>query len=634
MADINITHSWADGEPGGGSGGGASDSSADRLGALLERLEASMDRLNLSLALFAERIVPGLTPDGSGGSNSKGAEDVAKTFWQNFKQEMSKQWGSMGPQMVGTVVAGATITAARYMNNKANQIQALGGLTGEFISSNLRGEASQNIDSYIKGAYASKSQYEQNQNTNFHEGMGATLGALVTGAVSGSAALMSAEVGAAIGTAILPGVGTVAGSLIGGAVGYLGGSYAGGAITGGLLGGAGGKLAASSDNADTQIEYAIKAQMAANDARAADIQWQNSYSRWGNPMTNTDLGMPVNGSSLQVPIDNALKQMYGPGTKNEQNYNQVTELAPYLTTDPLSPTKTGDLGQAIQNFKQAGYDIKDLGKISAQSAQYVALGGKNINEFSSVAQKASQRFGALFSTDTMQTALNLQMLGYTQDQSQNIAFQSQFNPNQQALMANYRNQTYSSYYRKKALSGVLEYDVNLFDATGGRDGMSEKVRQKYKEALESNAKGKPNAYYLSKKPFLEAAGEQTDVFASGVNHVEAGTVNTKGDVPDAGKNPAEEIAEALRTGLSNITNMTVNAQNVMIMNNGQISTVDTPGRWKENINRTFAAPDIDTSTFSPSAFGQLQRERNSQVQSQQDEAVKGLYVIKQRIHNK
>jgi hypothetical protein len=601
MADINITHSWADGEPGGGSGGGASDSSADRLGALLERLEASMDRLNLSLALFAERIVPGLTPgggNGTGGGDGSGKND-AKSFLDKFLSEL-KNSSSM---IVGTMVAGAAVTAARYMNNKANAINAMAGATGSYFASNLRGEAAENADGYIKSIYNTQSQLLQQQNTNLHEGVYGTGGA-IAGEVLGKA------------------IGVIGSVATGNELGALKSLLldTGGGAAGAAVGGAFGKLQAADGNARIEVAYAQAAQIAANNMRAAQTEWGNSYSRWGsNSMGKTGIMQGVD-----VYTDKALESYYGQGTKNGQNYNQVVDMAKYLTVSPIDQAATGDLGQAVQNFKQAGVDVKDLGKVAGQSAQFMALNNKTVEEFSKVYQNASNKFGALFSTDTMQTALNLQMLGYTQDQSQNIAFQSQFNPNQQALMANFRNQDYSSYMRREALSGTLGFDINRSLAKGELVGASPKTIENYKkEIAEYTAGGKP----LSQLPYLNAAGISLDMFSSMINHVTAGTVNTKGDVPDAGKNPAEEIAEALRTGLSNITNMTVNAQNVMIMNNGQISTVDTPGRWKENINRTFAAPDIDTSTFSPSAFGQLQRERNSQVQSQQDEAVKGLYVV-------
>ena len=588
--EITIKHEFGEDEQ------ASSKSSADNLGVLIAKLEASIERINGNLektfvngnGKTTSPPPPVLPKDTDNktkyphlfgqqnhdprffkqdrwretASQNGGSEKppINADFWRKFREDFKAALSSVTEQVAGTIAAGAVITGARYMNNKANQITAVAGLTGEYLTANMRGEANSDLDSYIKSIYSSQSQYLQQQNTALHEGAYGTGGAIAGGVMSVALSTIG---------------NVVTGHEVDAVKGLLTGStYTKGAVAGGTLGAAYGKLSATDQNQRIELSYAMTGQIAANRAHAAQTEWGTSYSRWGSSMSRGGIM-----DDLGVSYDKHLEQMYGYGTKNGQNYNQVVDFSKYLTVNPLDQSKTGDLGQAIQNFKQAGVSVGDLGKVAIQTAQYQAMTGKTVQDFSKVYQDAAHKFGALFSPETMQNALGLQQLGYGSGAAQSIAFQSQFNPNQQSIMANYRNQDVGSYYTRQILSKQLGFDVNASMAKGEIVGATPQTIKRLKTDMESVASGKPNKDFLNNVlPWLTNANLSPDQLTSMLNHATAGTMKG-GASGDAGLSPAEQIAEALTNGLKNITNMTVTAQNVMIINNGQISTMDTYGQW-------------------------------------------------------
>lgn len=533
MADINIKFDSVS------SGGGSAD---QYLINVLQKLNASIDKLSAN----QNKIMSIKSGNNSiFSSGTKPFEQVSKDMNRavmDFNSAAESALKGLGERIGNTLATSAMaalgVTILRIANNETNAIMGRATAAGRFAGAGIAGNANQDFSNYVGSLYDIERQRRIANNFALAEGAGGLAGSAVGAGVGVAAAVITKKPFG-----------------IGGA-----------AATGGAIGaGTGEYLAAKYKNADIEREMLLKSAMAQRDAAASVSEWKTGFSRFGLGRTPTQIaGSDITGgSALNVPLSGAFQGMYG----KSQNFNAIlNNIVPYLTSNPVDKGGTGDLNKVSQNFLKAGFAVSDFTRLTMQSSMFTALTGKNIEAFSEDIKKARTKFGDSFDATSMQTSLNLMAVGYGKNQAQQIAFQSQFNPGLAGNVARFNNMGIQEFYQNKALSSVLGFDISKSLQSGTFVG-SEASKKELQKELQDFRSGKN---YGSMLTVLNAAGGFNPASLASLvqNQVKvAGGVSEDSNLSPAQKQ-AQDIIGAIQNGLSNVQNMTVNAQSVVVMNNG------------------------------------------------------------------
>lgn len=543
MADSTINIKF---DTGSTSNEGTSSSNQFLIG-VLEKLNNTLGRLaNMNGALNTN-------PSNNVGTiRSLSDLDDAKRRYQSDNDRMINEFKSLGNK-IGSVIGnsimtGIGATAIRWANNTSTAIVGRAAAQGNFVASAIGGNANQAFGSYVNNLYEIERVRRVTENTLKYQGAAGTGGAIagtLTGVVAGGIA--GAEGGPA---------GVIAGAIKGASKG---------AAFGGAAGYAAGTLKAADPNAEITRRMLIQGALASRDAMASLSQWQTGFSRFGLKMGQQTI-VPsdvTHGAQITVPLATDFQRRYG----QSQNYNAIlNNIVPNLNTNPLDRNKTGDLGIVAQNLLKAGFAASDFAKITQQSAQYTAITGKNIQQYSEDIKAARAKFGESFDATTMQTSLNLMSIGYSKSQAQNLAFQSQYNPGLASNVSRFANMGFSEFYRNKAIGSMLGIDINKSLQSGTFVGTDAAKARLSKELAAFNRGGE----YGQGMMMLNQAGFTPASLSSLLQGKAAVNENISKTGLNAEMSPAQQMAQELMTaindGFKNVQTMNVQAQNVNIIN--------------------------------------------------------------------
>lgn len=557
MADSTINIKF---DTNAGLSGNESSSSNQFLINVLERLNTTLNKLSS----INSNVAGGINTNPSNNIGTiRSINDLndAKKRYQADNDQMINEFRSLGNK-IGSVIGnsimtGIGATAIRWANNVSTAIVGRAAAQGSFAGSAISGNANQAFGNYISNLYDIERTRRVNQNSLLYEGVAGTGGAiagtlggvgigLLTGGISGSKAGP---------------VGTIAGAVKGGMSGA-----SKGAAFGGAAGYAAGTLAAAQGNADITQRMMIQSALASRDAMASISQWSTGFSRFGMRMGSQTI-VPediTHGAPITVPLATDFQRKYG----NSQNYNGILNgIIPNLNTNPLDRGKTGDLNVVAQNLLKAGFAAGDFAKITQQSAQYTAITGKNIQQYSEDIKVARAKFGESFDAAALQTTLNLMSIGYGKNQAQDIAYQAQYNPGIAGNISRFANMGYSEFYRNKAIGSMLGIDINRSLEGGSFVGRSNTL-DKLKKELDTYSRGGeygPTMMLLNQAGFTPASLRSLTQKKAAVNESYA-AAGTNSEMSPA-QQTAQELMSAINEGLKNVQNMNVTAQVVNI--NGQ-----------------------------------------------------------------
>ncbi len=371
MADSTINIKF---DSAAGPGGSESSSSNQFLISVLERLNTTLSKLSSMKST-------------SGGINTNPSNNVgtirsvndlndAKKRYQADSDNMMNEFRSLGNK-IGSVIGnsimtGVSATAIRLANNYATAVVGRATAQGNFAANAISGNANSSFGNYVSNLYDVERTRRINDHSAMQQGIYGTAGA-VAGTVAGVGT--GAVAGAVSGSKAGP-LGTVGGAIKGASDGAGKGAAAGGA-----LGYAYGTVQAAEGNADTTQRMMIQSALASRNAMASISQWSTGFSRFGMKMNNETIvpGDITDGAPIKVPLATQFQKRYG----NSQNYNGIVNgIVPNLNVNPLDTGKAGDLGNVAQNLLKAGFAASDFAKITQQSAQYTAVTGKNLEQYS------------------------------------------------------------------------------------------------------------------------------------------------------------------------------------------------------------------------------------------------------------
>lgn len=425
-------------------GGNGQDSPmgfSDTLSDTLKKLNASIQNLNVTMSGLNKNLTP-----------KEKKEKPPKEELSNSQ----KFWREAAAPLAGVIATALGNLTYRLATNQANAIMGTAVASGQFLKQAIAGNANGAFGAYAAEQVSVQRQKRiANQSTWSETGLGAiggVFGTLIGAGLTAEFGGVGAEEGAVEGTAL----GKMFGKFLGRGSNKLLTVLGAGGL-GATAGISGGKLIAANINQLTEQQMRIQEAMAQRMAEASVTQWKTPFARWGTPMSMTN----IPGTNLNVPISRQFEQRYG----RSQNYNQIlNNIAPYLNSNPLNAGT--NLDSVAQNFLKAGFAAQDFSRLTMQSAQYTAITGQNINKFSDDVKEARRKFGEGFGVDTMQNALNIMALGYSQTQSQQLAYQAQFNPGLANSLQSYNNMGISQFYAQRALSGSIGFDVNSAQQLG------------------------------------------------------------------------------------------------------------------------------------------------------------------------
>ena len=523
MSDINIKFS------GGGDDLGGIDSSAGtHMAALLDRLVAAITKLESTLGkMNRERTeTPKPTP---------GPQDPYKTLGS-----------SIGSAMGNIVAASVAATIFRYLNAETTALMGRASATGRFKAEAIGGNANAAFGGYVGSLWDIERQKRIDQNSALIQGGGAVAGAATAGLGTMLLAYLSKKP-----EILTKNAGKV--MALGGLAGAAGGAYE----------------AALKTNALTEEQMIESGALAKRRAEASVSEWQTGFSRFGTKLTSTQIvpGSFNNGRAVNVPLDQVFEKKYG-----GQNFNGIMNgIVPYLPGNGLDE-KNGNLNIVSNQFKAAGFAANEFSKLTLQASQYQAISGKNIQSFAADLRAARTKFGYGYDINTNQTALNLMSAGFGHDQAQHLANQATYNPgilNGAALVS---NASYSDYYRRKAISGMVGFNITQGLRTGG-DSIPERVKALYRKRLESQASGEAPDITLE---MLRSVGVDQAQLSSIVRKGKVSEQNlTKAEraalAKDPGLGPAGDEANQRSTMenlLANVKTMNVTATVVNLINGG------------------------------------------------------------------
>jgi hypothetical protein len=576
MADINIRF-----DQGSNSTGGANGSN-DYLIGILQKLNSTLDKLANAASKSSNAPSNIKSPYEM---VQKPFEQISKDFEKavnDYNNSVSKKLeligNRMGSSLMTGALAGATVLATRYAGAETTAIIARATSRGSFAAAGIQGGANQEFGNYVGSYFDIEKNRRQNEHSANYEAAGAAVAAGIATFITKSPAAGAAAA-------------SITGRLIAKGAATLGGYEAG-------------KYFAAGGNALTEEQMLQQRALATSQANASVSQWRTGFSRFGLKMSQQEIASSqiTGGAAISVPLAQEFENRY----RGSQNYNAILNgIVPNLNTNPLDRGKTGDLNNVAQNFLKAGFAVGEFGKLTLQSAQYTAISGKNIEQFSEEIKQARKRFGEGFDSGTLQNTLNLMAIGYDKNQAANLAYQSQFNPGIAGNVGRYANQGYSDFYRNQALSGMLGLNVNETLRTGSFVG-SKASREKYtKEIQDYFQHGKLGAQLglaLATGTFTPASLQSTLQGKAAVN-----TLGGKAGL-DSSLSPGQEAAQgvigAITDGLKNVQNMSVTAQIVNIAGQGLQSVF--PGQLGANLNtlaRNIVShpPSAQGSKVSPAA---------------------------------
>lgn len=550
MADINIKFDTT---------GAGESSSQQYLINVLQRLNISIEKL----ASVSEKPRPTTGADKAFTTTPKPFDAITKDFTKavdayNAQLDNAlKNFGNrLGSTLMTSTMAAVGVTAIRFANAESTAIVAKATSRGSFAGAAVEGRANETFGAYIGSFYSIEKNRQQEERTALYEGV-------------------ATAVGTAVGS-IIPGGGAIGGKLLGGAAGY-----------------AAGKLLAASPNSETEQQMLIRGALASRDAMASVQQWRTGFSRFG--LTNKEQTLvPADlngGQPITAPLASDFQKRYG----QSQNYNGILNgIVPNLNANPLDRGKTGDLDKTAQNFIKAGFAAGDFAKLTAQSSQYTAVTGRNIEQFSEDVKIARAKFGEAFDTGTLQTSLNLMAIGYKKDQAQDIAYQAQFNPGMAGNINRFANMGFSEFERNKAIGRMVGININESLRTGQFVGTDE-ARTRLKHENENYMAG---GEYGRTMMLLGAAGFTHAAIASLFQDKAAVNAGFSKQGLNSEMSPAQQMAQDIMTaigeGLKNVQNMTVNAQSVII--SGQIPN--------NNFNfNSLVNSGVRSAGMAPPAFG-------------------------------
>lgn len=488
-------------------------SQSNYLNSVLKQLQTSIDKLNVTLNTLA--LNPGtkpVDPTPNSPDEQKKKNDVVSSM--------------LKAGAIGTIVS----TAFRWMNANSNALMSQATARGNFASAGILGGANQNFAGYV-GSFWDIERQRRIAKANA--------------------------------------VGQGAGTLVGGALGSLGG--VGGAVAGGAAGASIGSYAtAFLSNANTEQGLLAVKGYYERAAMASNSEYREGFSRFG--MGSNPFSLGTNGvSSIDAHLSNAFENKYGQLNGNENPYyNDIQNIVPYLQSSPLDQ-KTGDLNQFIQNLQKAGIATSEYTKVTTQGIQYQALTGRQQIDIANVLYNARKKYGDAFGVTEMQTSLNLMSQGYSQSQAQNIAYQSISNPGVLSSSQQYMNQSVPDYYRNKALSKTLGFDINKSLMMGHMVGADSQTISEYKKELEAVRNGGEPGRLLT---IANAAGGLPSGRISELMQPLAATLANPGDsrggLTDAQNEAIKDVTQGIKDALNNVgdifmtaTNVTINTQQPM-----------------------------------------------------------------------
>lgn len=558
MADINIQLE-------GLSGGDSSSSqylksTLDKLNAAIDKLNGSVDRLSM----------------GKGGSNVPGSPS------QPDSPQNNQAWQQIGNK-IGSVLAaaiGVSVTAgiARYFNNQANAIMGRATATGAFGVAGINGTANSAFGTYASSLFSVERARQIGNNNAVYESLYGLGGSVAGGAIG---LLASAE------NPLL------ASKLIGG-----------GAAGGGVIGAAYGKEMAALRNAPIEVQMQIAGAKAKRRADASVSEWQTSFSRWGLGTSSYNV-VPAalnDGIAINTQLNKDFENKY----QGSQNYNAILNgIVPYINRSPMDP-KNGDLDQVAQKFLKAGISVQDFGKATMQATQYQAINSKLLGSAADDYQKAIAKFGKGYDLNTNAAALNLMAMGYSTENAQRIAYNSQYNSGMSNNINAYMNSSVQEYYARQSLTKTLGFDPNqslrlgkMVDSKG--KPLSATQLKKLQTIRDNFAAGKGT--YPSEFIYSQAAGISPVQFSSLLQASQPEN-DTNGHAGLGGdQSTAQQISSKLNSP-GNVDNMMVNATNVTIMSSfmdiGKSLLGGTTAKSAQNVMNSVGSHLLG---FSPSQFG-------------------------------
>ncbi len=520
-------------------GGG---SSTQYLNQVLQSLNSTINNLNKNINTIINKIP----------KESKEKKDV---------------WDSVG-KTIGTSIASVVgLTLKRFLDIESNAIMSRAVSSGQFMAATIKGNANDAFGGYVNSLFQTEKARQQANTSNIAEGAFGAIGA-AGGAIAGGFAA--------------PVTGGIVNPLSLGLAGYMGGKSFGNFVS-------------ADERARQEKMLQVKGALAERSAMASVSEWKTGFSRFGLSRTGRDIvpaGYTDDNKAINVPLSQQFENKYG----KSQNYNAIqNNITPYLQSSPLDSQKTGDLAKVSQNFLKAGFAVQDFSKLTMQSSQYQAITGKNIQQFSEYVKDARSKFGDAFDVTTNQTALNLMTLGYSKNQAQNVAFQSQYNSGMNSNVSKFNNLGIQDYYKNKAVGDALGIDINQSLKSGSFVG-DEFAKKELRKELDKFTDTKE---YGNTMAILNAGLGLSPQDISSLLQDKVSTlnkpVNEQSGVSPAQDRGATEIIDILRNGLSNVQNMNVNAKSVVIMNSGdKIAHSTLSGDLK-----SFFAPSVAPVSTSP-----------------------------------
>jgi len=560
-----------------GSGSGGYDSSTQYLVNVLNKLNATLEKLSLnnknidSTIRDAKKFSPyDITqkPFQQVGRDFNSAVNDFNSATDRALRDLGNKLGSV---LATSALAAVGVTVNRLFNAETTAIMSRASATGVFGGAAIQGNANQSFGSYVSSLFDIERQRQIQRNLALGEGTGGFLGAAGGAVLGGLSALRSGNLSAITG-----------GAASGGAIGVGAGAYA----TARLV------------NADVERNMRIRAAFAERDAMAAVTEWKTGFSRFGLERTNRTL-VPseiTGGSAITAPLSGAFQSRYG----NSQNFNSIlNNIVPFLQTNPLDSSKTGNLNTVAQNFLKAGYAAQDFAKLTIQGAQYQALTGKNLESFSDELKRARSKFSDAFDTSTMQNSLNLMAIGYKQDQAQNIAFQSQFNPGMMSSVNQWTHQGISDFYRNQAISKVVGFNINEAFRIGTIDNPN--IASKLRSELANIQHGQsPLSQPISGILMASGIADYAKIASLAQNKL---TPYGRAINESANLSPAQQLGDNITNmisdGIRNLQTMNVNAQTVNINGNVTKDLYNTRDFYRNEGAMYMQSPTPYTESRSP-----------------------------------
>lgn len=484
-------------------------SQSNYLNSVLKQLQSSIDKLNITLTNLALNNGQSVKPDQP----------------QTTPEEKKKKDTAASSMLQAGAIATIVSTAFRWMNANSNALMNQATARGNFASAGILGSANQNFAGYVG---------------NFWD-------------IERQKRIAKANA-----------VGQGAGTFVGGALGSIAGGV-GGAVAGGAAGASVGSYAtAFLSNANTEQGLLGAKGYYERAALASNEEYRVGFSRFG--MGSNPYSLGSNGvSSIDANLSAGFENKYGKLNGNMNPYYQdIQNITPYLQSSPLDK-KTGDLNEFIQNLQKAGIATSEYTKVTAQGVQYQALTGRRQIDIANVLYNARKKYGDAFGVTEMQTSLNLMSQGYSQTQAQNIAYQSISNPAVLSSSQQYMSQSVPDYYRNKALSRTLGFDINKSLMMGHMTGASDETIKEYKKELQAVQNGGAPGRLLT---IANAAGglpsgrisELMQPLASSLSNPS----DSRGGLTDAQNEAIKDVTQGIKDALNNVGDIFMTATNVTI----------------------------------------------------------------------